>query len=96
MLRITRVDAEEGALVRLEGRLVGPWVSELRSFIAAHPDGAKRRLDLAGLEFVDRDGARLLVELRTAGAEIISARPYVADLLEAATRDQRGWPQKAR
>ena len=96
MLRITRVDAEEGSLVRLEGRLVGPWVSELRSFLAANIDGAKRRLDIAGLEFVDRGGAELLIELRAAGAEIVSARPYVADLLEAATRDQRGWPQKAR
>lgn len=96
MLRITRVDAEEGSFVRLEGRLVGPWVSELRSFIAAHADGAKHRLDIAGVEFVDRGGAELLIELRAAGAEIVSARPYVADLLEAATRDQRGWPQKAR
>ena len=90
MLRITQVDAEEGAFIRLEGRLVGPWVSELQSFIAANTDGAERRLDLAGLEFVDRDGARLLIELRAAGAEIVSARPYVADLIEAARQRQRG------
>lgn len=96
MLRITRVDSEEGAIVRLEGRLVGPWVSELRSFVAAHADGVTRRLDIAGLDFVDRDGAELLIELRATGAEIVSARPYVAELLEAATRGQRGWPQKAR
>ena len=96
MLRITRVDAEEGAFIRLEGRLVGPWVSELRSFIAAHADGAEHRLDLAGVEFVDRDGVRLLIELRAAGAAIVSARPYVADLLEVAIRGQRGRPQKAR
>lgn len=94
MLRITRVDATDGAFVRLEGRLVGPWVSELRSFIVAHADAAKRRLDIAGLEFLDSGGAALLIELRAAGTEIVSARPYVADLLEAATRGQRGWPQE--
>lgn len=94
MLRITRVDAEDGAFVRLEGRLVGPWVSELRSFVAAHPDGVTHRLDIAGLEFVDRGGAELLIELRETGAEIVSARPYVAELLEAATRGQRSWPQE--
>ena len=92
MLRITRVDAEEGLFVRLEGRLVGPWVSELRSFIAAHSDGAKCRLEIAGLEFVDRGGAALLIELRGAGAEIVSARPYVAELLRAASRGQRSGP----
>jgi hypothetical protein len=94
MLRITRVEAREGTFVRLEGRLVGPWVSELRSFLMAHANGAKSRLDIAGLEFVDSGGADLLLELRAAGAEIVSARPYVADLLEAATRGKRGWPQE--
>ena len=94
MLRITRVEAKDGAFVRLEGRLVGPWVSELRSFIAAHGNGVRLRLDIAGLEFVDSGGAELLIELRTAGAEIVSARPYVADLLEAATRGKRGSPQE--
>ena len=94
MMRITRVDSEDGGFVRLEGRLVGPWVSELRSFVAAHPDGVKRRLDIAGLEFVDSGGAELLIELRATGAELVSARPYVAELLEAAARGQRGWPQE--
>ena len=86
MLRITRVEAEAGAFVRLEGRLVGPWVAELRSFLASQAGDARRRLELAGLEFVDNGGADLLLELRAAGVEIASARPYVADLLEAATR----------
>jgi hypothetical protein len=96
VLRITRVDADGGAFVRLEGRLVGPWVSELRSFIVSLANGAERCLDLAGLEFVDRGGAELLIELRAAGAEIVAARPYVADLLEAATRGQRDRSQETR
>jgi hypothetical protein len=86
MLRITRVQAEDGAFVRLEGRLVGPWVGELRSFIAAQDQGDRQHLDVAGLEFVDRHGAELLIELRAAGAELVGTRPYVAALLEAATR----------
>jgi len=94
MLRITRIEAKDGPFVRLEGRLVGPWVAELRSFIAAHAGDAKCRFDVAGLEFVDRSGADLLIELRAAGAAIVSARPYVADLLEAATKGHRSWPEE--
>lgn len=85
MLRITTVEPEiEGRPVtlKLEGRLVGPWVDELRD-VARDALSASRRLDLdlSGVRFVDAAGVELLRELHGEQAALRGAAGYVEELL---------------
>jgi hypothetical protein len=64
-------NAETFSLV-LEGRLVGPWVDELRHVSAGlnASDGVSLTVDLCGLTAMDARGQDLLDELRQAGATL--------------------------
>jgi hypothetical protein len=81
MLRITVVEGTSGvSRIKLEGRLVGPWVDELRRVTAALP--GTLALDLSALTFADAGGTALIQGLRAAGAVFDSASPVVGPLLE--------------
>lgn len=82
MLRITRSDENGmGTSLKLEGKLIQPWVDEVgRLFIAADAI-SPARLDLSGLTFVDASGVELLQDLLRRGARFESCAPYVAELL---------------
>jgi hypothetical protein len=85
MLRITRFARSCAApTVKLEGKLLAPWVDEVRQVFVATDGAPFPRLDLAGLTFVDAAGARLLHELVAHGVQIESCAPYVAELLRRA------------
>jgi hypothetical protein len=85
VLRITVVEGGSGvSRIKLEGRLVGPWVDELRRVTEALQ--GTLALDLAALTFADTEGAALIRGLRTAGAVLDGTSPVVGPLLE---RDDR-------
>jgi anti-anti-sigma regulatory factor len=70
MLRITVVESSEIAVtLRVEGRITGPWVEELRTVCNVHTssDDVQLSLDLADIAFVDTAGVSLLKELRSRG-----------------------------
>ena len=83
MLRITRLEnADTGPLLKLEGKLVGPWVDEVRQACgAAVPLGARPRLDLSALSFADNAGVTLLRTLLDQDVTIVASSGYVAELL---------------
>lgn len=85
MLRITPIAAVPSApcaIYRLEGKLVEPWVRELRELVERELAAqAKLRLDLAAVSFVDGAGIRLLGELVRKGVVIVPRSGYVAALL---------------
>lgn len=88
MLRITRsIDSESGLLVRLEGKLLQPWVGELAQ-VCTPPEGAGSniRLDLAAVTFVDEAGVRLLRGLMKRGVVVAAASGFVAELLRLEKR----------
>jgi anti-anti-sigma regulatory factor len=62
MLRITRmVGDDSGEILKLEGKLQGPWVDEAHDAHALSAAQASRIcLDLSGLTFTDGEGAALL------------------------------------
>jgi hypothetical protein len=78
VLRITFEETSEGPLLRLEGRLSGPWVDELNR--ACQRDGPLR-LDLRGLQSVDLAGRQLLRRLARDGTGLLHPSGYVAALL---------------
>jgi hypothetical protein len=80
MLRITRQTPPHGRpTFVLEGRLVGPWVGELRRAVA-ELDGRKA-IDLAGVTFADAEGVAALRALRRAGAELVGASGFLLALI---------------
>jgi ABC-type transporter Mla MlaB component len=82
MLRITQIHDSQGPALKLEGKLLGPWTDELR-LACAHLFGqtTHRRLDLAGVSYVDRAGAQLLEDLRAEGFDVTACSHFVATVL---------------
>lgn len=85
MLRIFPAEnGNETLTLRVEGRMIGPWVEELRrSCEPIVARGARLVLDLSGVSFIDRDGARLLIHLQAGGARIWGCSPFVQEQLKA-------------
>ena len=66
MLKITLHDSAGELRFRLEGRLSGAWVGELRQcWLTALSTvrGRKTTLDLGEVDYVDADGQSLLAEM---------------------------------
>jgi ABC-type transporter Mla MlaB component len=85
MLRITVVESSEGAVtLRVEGRMTGPWVEELRAACNVHtfPDDVQVSLELADISFADAAGIALLRELRNRGVGLIRTSPFLAEQLK--------------
>jgi anti-anti-sigma regulatory factor len=83
MLRIThdRQDPQR-CLLRLEGRLVGPWVSELQELCErAIGDGLAVTLDLGEVRFVDHAAAQLLHRLADRQVRLAGGSPFVLEQL---------------
>ena len=85
MLKIDTAGQAEGRItMRLEGRMVGPWVDELRRACEAHlGDGHVLTLDFSGVSFVDREGVALLRTLRQRHARLANCSPFLKELLNA-------------
>jgi ABC-type transporter Mla MlaB component len=88
MLRITRSDSPLHATLRLEGKLLRPWLVEvLVEFSRARAGGNSAPrvvLDLSAVTFVDAAGVWLLRDLIGQGAEVAGCSGFVAQLLRPA------------
>jgi ABC-type transporter Mla MlaB component len=75
MLRITTHTTAEGLTFQLEGRLVGPWVTELREcWQRTRSDGrCPVRVDLRAVTYADAAGTALLADLYRQGAELLAS-----------------------
>ncbi|MBI1349206.1 STAS domain-containing protein [bacterium] len=81
MLRITPVVApDEPLCLRLEGRLVGPWVAELDAAVVA-VSGRAITLDLSRVQFVDGSGVALLQRLQNHGVVLQHPTCFIQELL---------------
>ena len=88
MLKIeTTRDAGGSVTLLLEGRLIGPWVEELRLACAQARRGPmKVTVDLGGVAFVDRAGIALLRELADHDTRLAGCSPFVAEQLKPQER----------
>lgn len=87
MLRISETAIGRQPLVKLEGKLLSPWVSEVLTVcnrLRASP--TVPLLDLAGLTFVDGTGANLLRDLIRQGFNVARCSGYVQELLQREPR----------
>ena len=86
MLKISKIEPVNQAVVlRLEGRIVGPWVTELqKSCDEALADGRSLKLHLADVEFMDTRGVALLSRLQSSGVALLESTPFVSEQLKVA------------
>jgi len=85
MLKITLHDGPRELRLNLEGRLSGPWVSELRQCWSAAASAARGRgtvVDLREVDFVDAQGEALLSEMHRQGACLVAETPLIRALVE--------------
>jgi anti-anti-sigma regulatory factor len=89
VLRITVEENPEAIVLKLEGRLTGPWVEELdrvweQTAPALH--ARKLSLDLRETTFADAGGIRILQAIYSqTGARIIAGTPWTQYLAEEVT-----------
>jgi ABC-type transporter Mla MlaB component len=93
MLKITgqKEAAPDSMSLRLEGKLVGPWVEELSSYwrqiSGSRQSGAV--IDLTGVTFIDANGKALLTKLWQQGAELRAAGCLTKCIVEEITGSSR-------
>ncbi len=84
MLRITIAETLSEQRWTLEGRLVQPWISELKTTWTKTEIARRERkcvVDLTGVTFIDRSGEKALAELCKEGAELIATGIYTRDVV---------------
>ena len=88
MLKITVSNEHPGITFRLSGRLVGPWVQELRQcwVMADLDDPAQCRVDLRDVSFIDEAGKQLLSQMSRAGVAIQASGCLMKALVEGLGR----------
>lgn len=99
MLRISVTDNTNSTTVKLEGKVVGPWVEELRTCWLSLATSLGTRalcLDLRGVSFVDAEGKELLREIyQKNSARFLADTPltqYFAEtaMQQSVTNEEKG------
>ena len=85
MLRITLNETPTEKRWILQGRLVGPWVGEMRtSWKRRHGNASGRTciVDLSDVTFIDTRGERLLRTMSKEGAQFIATGIYIKHIVQ--------------
>jgi hypothetical protein len=85
MLRVTVEERGERVIFRLEGKLKGPWVTELERCwrsTSGHVTGKTFGADLDGVDFIDDQGKALLKEMAKAGVELIATESMMRSTIQ--------------
>ena len=84
MLKITIAETPGERRWVVQGRLAGPWVSELRATWRRWGSKDKRTciIDLNDVTFIDKSGERLLRAMSKKGAQLLANGMYIKHLLE--------------
>jgi anti-anti-sigma factor len=87
-LRISIHEEPEATVLRIEGRVAGPWVDELdRAWqsVAASLGSKKLLVDLTGITHMDTAGRRILADIhKRTGAEFVADSPMTKYFAEEA------------
>lgn len=89
MLRITISVDDSTPTIRLDGKLLAPWIEEVRSTVTSACDQGRARVHLDGLTFADQAGIELLHELTATGVVVEGASPFIHELLANFARPLR-------
>jgi ABC-type transporter Mla MlaB component len=88
MLRITIDQLKESAIIKLEGRIAGPWADELSAVWCEFARTFKARsltIDLCGVTYADASGMQVLRQIyREKSPSFIASSPLSESLAEEA------------
>ena len=83
--------AKDTVTMRLEGKVIGPWVEECHhAWQAIQIDHGSKKLclDLRGVSYIDDNGTELLRKIhRLSGAEVLVDSPLTRYFAERITRE---------
>ena len=85
MVKITIVESSRSVVsLRVEGRIIGSSVEELRRACDVHTfaEEVQLSLELADVSFADAAGIVLLKELRSRGVGLMRTNPFMAEQLK--------------
>jgi anti-anti-sigma regulatory factor len=85
MLKITITNTAKEQLWTLQGRLVAPWVKELKAtWKKAHPSAQACGciVNLDEVTFIDKSGERMLRSMSNQGAQLVASDVYVKHVLD--------------
>ena len=86
MLRIHVENELEAVRLRLEGKLIHPWVDELftvwMDLSPRIPGHRGVHVDLSEVSFVDARGKAVLVAMRRAGCSLQGPTPFIEAVIE--------------
>jgi anti-anti-sigma regulatory factor len=85
MLRITPIESgNDQVVLRVEGRLSGPWVSELgEACEKALSAGNALMLNLAEVSFLDGAAIALLTSIQGRGVKLVDCSMFVSEQLKS-------------
>lgn len=88
MLKISQAGkATRPVTLKLEGRVVGPWVGELSQVCETLlTEGRALKLDLADVTFADADGVAVLAGFKSRGIALVNCSPFVDEQLKSQAR----------
>jgi ABC-type transporter Mla MlaB component len=84
MLRVTQMDDQQGRTLKLEGKLSGPWVEELRKCWETQGKDRRQgalRVNLREVNYVDNRGRDLLIEMEHEGVSLVEESDFIRHLL---------------
>jgi anti-anti-sigma regulatory factor len=88
MLKITFNDTPGSTIVKLEGKISGPWVEELeRSWIEHSPQASENVImDLSDVTYIDPEGKKLLARMVDKGVCFEGTQLMTKYVIEEITR----------
>lgn len=88
MLKITFQDTPGSTIVKLEGKLSGPWVEELERSWTEHSPHAPEKviIDLSDVTFIDPDGKQLLARMLGEGVVLEGTHLMTKYVIDEITR----------
>lgn len=87
MLRISQSETSAALTVKLEGKLLQPWVAEVcRHVESITTDRRAHCLNLSNVTYVDVPGAELLRRLKAGGAQIVACSSFIAEVINREVR----------
>jgi anti-anti-sigma regulatory factor len=88
MLKIVSEDLDGSATgLKLEGRVIGPWVEELRRICdEILAKNSRLTIDLSDVSFIDLEGVRLCRGLKERQVVLRNSSGFVAEQLKSSAR----------
>jgi hypothetical protein len=89
MLKISIVDTSAQCRIVLEGKLIAPWVTELKKAwkaLAADLGGREFVVDVGDVIFISREGENALLELMRHGAKFQCRGVFTRHIVEQLAR----------